>query len=96
MLLRFRHVFNYYNKIRLINILKNIFISNNLTKKIMSITTNNVNNNDIIYKNLIKTINEHNTFLIQNSQKKIYFVYIIQLTLKKLFKKIRITLKIKN
>ena len=92
-MLRFKHVFNYYNKIRLINVLKNVFILNNLTKKIVIITANNVDNNNIIYKDLIKIINEHYIFLIQNSQKVFYFVYVIQLTLKKLFKKIRIIFK---
>ena len=77
MLLRFKHVFNYYNEIRLINVLKNVFISNNLTKKIIIIITNNVDNNDIIYKDLIKIINEYYIFLIQNSQKISCFVHII-------------------
>ena len=60
-------MFNYHNEIRLINILNNILISNSLTKRIIVITANNIDNNNIIYKDLIKIINEHYIFLIQNS-----------------------------
>ena len=77
MLLRFKHVFNHYNKTRLIDVLKNIIILNNLIRRILIIIADNVVNNNIIHKNLVKAINEHHISLIQNSQKVSCLAYVI-------------------
>ena len=64
MLLRFKHVFNHHSKTRLINVLKDVIILNNLIRKVLIITVNNIINNNIMYKNLVRTINKHYISLI--------------------------------
>ena len=76
MLLRFKHVFNYHNKTRLTDVLRNVIILNNLIKRILIITSDNVVNNNVMHKNLIKIINKHYISLIQNSQRVFCLVYI--------------------
>jgi len=97
-MISFESLTDYYLRTILTIIINNILEKYNLSDRVVSIITDNTYNNNTLIKELNSYINKaiNKSFLNSNIIRIPCFIHIIQLALKALLSKIRLTLKNKT
>jgi len=90
----FKSLTDYYSKASLIKVINNLLKKYNISDRVTSITTDNIFNNNTLIKELNSYINKaiNKGFFKSNITRIPCLIYVIQLALKALLNKIRLTL----